>query len=91
MIKKVKSTGPWAYVISILNGKVVGAFYKNFLQKSNQKEFTIVKVINRKGDKLFAKWKGNINSFNSWINTKYILYMSEFSPKRIFLRSKCNF
>ena len=35
------------------------------LQKTFQKEFTIEKVIKRKGDKLNVKWKGYYNSFNS--------------------------
>ena len=38
MIKKIKSTVPWTYVISDLKGeKTVGMFYK--LQKTNQEEF----------------------------------------------------
>ena len=28
------------------------------------------KVIKRKGDKLYVKWKGYDNSFNSWIDKK---------------------
>ena len=48
--------------------KIVGSFYKNELQKTNQKEFKIEKVIRRKGDKLYVKWKVYDNSFNSWIN-----------------------
>ena len=40
------------------------------LQKTNQKEYRIEKVINRKGNKLYVKWKGHNNSFNSWINKK---------------------
>ena len=31
------------------------------------------KVIRAKGDKLYVKWKGYDNSFNSWINKKDIL------------------
>ena len=43
MIKKVKSTVPWT---NNLNGEeVVGTFYKKELQKTNQKEFRIEKVI----------------------------------------------
>ena len=38
------------------------------LQKSNQKEFRIEKVIKRKSDKLYVKWKGYDNSFNSQIS-----------------------
>ena len=31
---------------------------KKELQKTDQKEFRIEKVIKRKGNKLFVKWKG---------------------------------
>ena len=43
------------------------------LQKTNQQEFRIEKVIKRKGDKLCAKWKGYDSSFNSWIDKKYLI------------------
>ena len=43
---------------------------KKKLQKTNQKEFRIEKRIKRKGDKLYVKWKGYDNSFNSWIDKK---------------------
>ena len=32
-------------------------FYKKELQKPNQKEFRVEKVIKRKGNKPYAKWK----------------------------------
>ena len=42
--KKVKNTVPWAYVINDLNGEeIVGTFYENKLQKTNQKELRIKK------------------------------------------------
>ena len=66
MIKKVKITAPWTFVINDLNGEeIVGGFYEKELQKTNQTEFRIEKVIKRKGDKLYVKWKGYDNSFNS--------------------------
>ena len=38
MIKKVKKTVPWAYVINELKGEeIVGTFYETELQKTNQK------------------------------------------------------
>ena len=40
------------------------------IQKTNQKEFRIEKVIKKKGNKLYVKWKGYDNSFNSWIDKK---------------------
>ena len=61
-------------VISDLNGEqIVGTFYGKELQKTNQKEFSIEKVIKRKGDKLYVNWKGYDNSFNSWIDKKDIV------------------
>ena len=66
VIKKVKNTVPWTYVINDLNGEeITGTFYAKELQNTNQEEFRIEKVIRRKGDKLYVKWKGYNNSFNS--------------------------
>ena len=50
--------------------KLLEHFMKKELQKINQKEFRIEKIIKRKGDKLYVKWKGYDNSFNSWIDKK---------------------
>ena len=67
------NTVSWTYVINNLNGeKIIGTFYEKELQKTNQREFRIEKTIKRKGDKLYVKWKGYDNSFNSWINKKDI-------------------
>ena len=42
---------PWKYIISDPTGeKNVGTFYEIELQKSNQKEFRVEKVIKRKGN-----------------------------------------
>ena len=38
--------------------------------KKTQKEFRIEKVIKRKGDKLYIKWKRYNNLFNTWIYKK---------------------
>ena len=71
VINKVKNTVPWTYVINDLNGEeIIGTFYEKELQKTNQKEFRIEKVLKKKGDKLYVKWKGYDNSFNSWIDKK---------------------
>ena len=38
MIKRVKNTGPWTYVINDLNEEeIVGTFYENELEKTNQR------------------------------------------------------
>ena len=74
VVTKVKNTVLWTYVISDLKGEeIVGTFYIKEKQKTNQKEFRTKKVIKRKGDKLYVKWKGYNNSFNinSCIEKKY--------------------
>ena len=69
VINKIKNTVPCTYAISNLNGEeITGSLYEKELQKNNQKVFRIEKVLKRKGDKLYVKWKGCDNRFNSWIN-----------------------
>ena len=48
-------------------------FYKKELQKTSQKEFRVEKVIERKDDKLYVKWKGYDSFLNSWIDKKEIV------------------
>ena len=56
MIKKIKNAVPRRFVINDLNGeKIVGTFHEDELQKTNQNEFRIEKVIKKKGDKLYVK------------------------------------
>ena len=60
----LKNTLPWTNVKEDLNAEeTVGKFYKNELQKTNQKTFSIERVIKRKGGKLSVKWKG-CDNFN---------------------------
>ena len=74
VINKIKNTVPWTYVINDLNGEeIAGSFYEKELQRTNQKEFRMEKILKRKGDKLYVKWEGYNNSFNSWINKKHIV------------------
>ena len=61
----------WTYIINDHNREeIVGTFYEKELQKTKLKEFRIEKLIKRKGNKLYVKWKGYDNSFNSWIEQK---------------------
>ena len=56
VIKKVKNTVPWTYVINDLNGeKIIGTFYEKELQKTVQADFRIEKVIKKEGNKLYVK------------------------------------
>ena len=74
VIPKVKNTVPWISFIIDLKGKeIVGKFYEKELQKQkNQKEFRVEKVIKRKGDKLYVKWKGYNSFFNRSFDKKGI-------------------
>ena len=74
MIENIKNIVPWTYVISDLDGeKFVGTFYEKELQKLNQEQFRIKKAVKRKVGKLYVKYKGFDNSFNSWIKNIFIV------------------
>ena len=68
------------HVIENLNGEeIVKTCYKKKLRKKNQTEFRVKKVIKRKGNKLYVKWKDYNNYVNIWIDKKDIaIYMSCF-------------
>ena len=66
VVPKIKNTVPWTYAVSDLNGEEnTGSFYGKELQKTSQGKFRIEKVLKRKGDNLYVKWKGYDNSFDS--------------------------
>ena len=74
VISKIINTVPWTYVLNDYKGEdIIGTFYENELQGTYQNEFRIEKVIKKKGDKLYVKWKSYDNSFNSWIDKKDIV------------------
>ena len=79
VIKKVKNIVLWKYIIS------EETFYEKELQKTNQTEIRVEKVINRKGDKLYVKLKGYDNSFNSWVDKKDIVIQNELFSRTIHL------
>ena len=57
--------------MDIYNGEeIIGTFYEKEFQRTNKKQLRIEKVIKRKGDKLYVKWKGYNNLFDSWIDKK---------------------
>ena len=71
MITKINDTVLWTYAISELNSEPInGSFFENELQQTSREKFRIENLLKRKGDKLYVKWKGYDNSFNSWINKK---------------------
>ena len=55
----------------MVNGEeIVRTYYEKELQKTNQKEFRVEKLIKRKGEELYVKWKGYDKYFNIWIDKK---------------------
>ena len=63
VIRKIKNVLQWKYVINDRNGKeIIGKFYENELQ-----------VKQEIGNRLYVKWTGYDNSFNSWIDEKDIV------------------
>ena len=61
-------------MISDLNGeKIAGSVYEKELQKISQEKFRIEKVLKRKSDKLYVKWKGYDDSFNSWFDKEDLI------------------
>ena len=56
MIKKVKNTVLWTYVIGDYNGEeIFETFSIKEFQKINQAEFRVEKVVKKKGNKLNEK------------------------------------
>ena len=49
--------------------------------------FRVEKVIKRKDDKLYVKWKGYDDLFNRWIDKKVLLYKMSYFPEP-YTRSK---
>ena len=62
LIEKVKNDVPWRYVINDPNAKkkFLKYFIKKQLQKTNEKEFRIEKVINIKGNNFMLNRKDTI-------------------------------
>ena len=54
-----------------MNGEeIIGSFYEKELQKTSQEKIRIEKVLKRKDDQLYVKWKGYDNCFKRWIDKK---------------------
>ena len=64
------------YKLKDMNNEIIeGSFYEKELQKTKNttEEYIIEKIIKTKNDKLFVKWRGYNDSFNSWDNKKDII------------------
>ena len=66
-ISSVKATNPSTYTIKDQLGEPVrGSFYEQELQLSVQEIFRIERVLRKKRNQVYVKWKGYSNEFNSW-------------------------
>ena len=54
-----------------MNNEIIkGQFYEKEIQltKNITGEYIIEKILKTKGNKIFVKWRGYSNNFNSWVN-----------------------
>ena len=64
----MKATKPPTYTIKgTLGEPLQGTFYEQELQLSAQEIFRIERVLKKKKDQVFIKWKGYSDAFNSWV------------------------
>ena len=74
LLKKIKNTVLWTYVISDLSSEEVAeTFHEKELQKEPQEEFRVERTVKGKGNKLYVKYKAYDSSFNSCIDKKDIV------------------
>ena len=78
-IYKINKSNVITYELKDLSNEIIkGIFYEKELQKSKNTtgEYIIEKILKTKGNKIFVKWRGYSNNFNSWIDknsvTKYL-------------------
>ena len=68
VIKKVKNTVPWTYVTNDVNDdEINGTIYEKELKRLIKKNLGLKRLIKRKGDKLYVRWK----SYNSLFNSRF--------------------
>ena len=82
VIKKIKNTVPWAYVINDLNGEeIIGTFYKQELQGTTQNEFRIEKKLREKVIDFMSNGKVIIVHLIIGLTKKTLYKMRKYCPK----------
>ena len=78
-IYKINKSNVITYQLKDMNNEIIkGQFYEKELQltKNTTGEYIIEKILKTNKDKIYVKWRGYDNSFNSWIDkntvTKYL-------------------
>ena len=74
-VKKLRlDTNPIVYQLEDLAGEdVVGNFYKEQLQITNQEIYRVDRVLRKRGNEVLVKWSGYPDKFNSWMPSNSIL------------------
>ena len=68
--------------------KLLERFTKRNCKNKNQKEFTVGKILKKKGHKLYVNWKDYDSSFNSWIDKKNVMQIGGYFPRTKSLGAK---
>ena len=78
-IHSIHKSNVITYKIKDLNDEIIkGIFYEKELQKTKNTsdKYIIEKILKTNKNKMYVKWRGYSNNFNSWIDkntiTKYI-------------------
>ena len=70
-IDEIQWTDPITYKIRDLNGEPIKeTFYREELQKTDQKVYRIENLIRKTKDKALVKWKGYPDEFYIWVSIK---------------------
>ena len=74
-IHSINRSNVITYKIKDLNENIIdGIFYEKELQKSkNDGIYIIEKILRKKGNKYFVKWRNYSNDFNSWVDKDEII------------------
>lgn len=74
-VKKFLSTDPVTYLLEDFNGDdIAGCFYEEEMQMvKNPDVFLIEKIVRRKNNKVFVKWLGFDEKYNSWIHKNDVI------------------
>jgi len=68
VVDKIIYSNPITYKLKDLMDELLeGSFYNQELQKTNQEEFRVEKVLKKKKDQVLVKWMGYSDKFNQWI------------------------
>ena len=78
-IHSINKSNVITYKIKDLNDEIIeGIFYEKEFQKTKNStgEYIIEKILKTNENKMYVKWRGYLNNFNSWVDkndvTKYI-------------------